>query len=101
MDFEELLRRFVSAGTYLQEGAVFAVNRAVTVRSWFFGVFIVEYEQNGEDRAQYGERLIERLSASLRRCEKIKYNHFSVDRRDIPVPPMKVWQDKNVLPIGL
>lgn len=37
----------------------------------------------------------------VRRCEKIEYNHFSVDRRDIPVPPMKVWQDKNVLPIGL
>jgi len=65
MDFKELLQRFVSAGTYLQARAVIAVNRAATVRNWFFGVFIVEYEQNGEDRAQYGERLIERLSASL------------------------------------
>jgi predicted nuclease of restriction endonuclease-like (RecB) superfamily len=65
MDFDELIQRFVSAGTYLQERAVIAVNRAATVRNWCFGVFIVEYEQNGEDRAQYGERLIERLSASL------------------------------------
>ncbi len=65
MDFEQLLQRFVSAGVYLQERAVVAVNRAATVRNWCFGVFIVEYEQNGEDRAQYGERLIERLSASL------------------------------------
>ena len=65
MDFDELIQRFVSAGTYLQEGAVIAVNRAATVRNWCFGVFIVEYEQNGKDRAQYGERLIERLSASL------------------------------------
>ena len=60
-----MIQRFVSAGTYLQERAVVAVNRAATVRNWCFGVFIVEYEQNGEDRAQYGERLIERLSSSL------------------------------------
>ena len=65
MNFEQLLQRFVSAGEYLQERAVVAVNRAATARNWCFGVFIVEYEQNGEDRAQYGERLIERLSASL------------------------------------
>src|SRR4030067_3066462 len=65
MDFEELLRRFISAGAYLQERAVVAVNRAATVRNWCFGIFIVEYEQNGEDRAQYGEGLIERLSSSL------------------------------------
>src|SRR5208283_5890513 len=65
MDFEQLLQRFVSAGEYLQERAVVAVNRAATVRNWCFGVFIVEYKQNGEDRAKYGERLIEQLSASL------------------------------------
>jgi predicted nuclease of restriction endonuclease-like (RecB) superfamily len=65
MDFNELIQRFISAGTYLRERAVVAVNRAATVRNWCFGIFIVEYEQNGEDRAQYGERLIERLSSSL------------------------------------
>lgn len=64
-DFEHLLQRIVSTGAYLQERALIAVNRATTVRNWCFGLFIVEYEQNGEDRAQYGERLIERLSTSL------------------------------------
>lgn len=64
-DFEHLLQRIVTTGTYLQERAFVAVNRAATVRNWCFGLFIVEYEQNGEDRAQYGERLIERLSTSL------------------------------------
>ena len=64
-DFEHLLQRIVNTGAYLQERALVAVNRATTVRNWCFGLFIVEYEQNGEDRAQYGERLIERLSASL------------------------------------
>jgi len=65
MDFEQLLQRLVNIGAYMQERAVVVVNRAVTVRNWCFGVFIVEYEQNGQDRAQYGEHLIERLSISL------------------------------------
>jgi hypothetical protein len=65
MDFNELIQQFIRTGTYLWERAVVAVNRAATVRNWCFGIFIVEYEQNGEDRAQYGERLIERLSSSL------------------------------------
>jgi predicted nuclease of restriction endonuclease-like (RecB) superfamily len=64
-DFEHLLQRIVSTGAYLQERAFVAVNRATTVRSWCFGLFIVEYEQNGQDRAQYGEQLIERVSTSL------------------------------------
>lgn len=65
MDFDHLVERFLSTGTYLQKRAFIAVNRATTVRNWCFGLFIVEYEQHGEDRAQYGKRLIERLSASL------------------------------------
>lgn len=41
------------------------------------------------------------IQRSVRRGGKIEYNHFIVDRRHIPVPPMKAWQDKNVLPICL
>lgn len=65
LDFEQLLDQLVSAGAYLQERAVVAINRAATIKNWCFGIFIVEYEQHGKDRAQYGERLIERLSESL------------------------------------
>lgn len=66
INFDQLLQRLVSTVEYLQERAVVAVNRAATIRSWCFGLFIVEYEQNGEDRAQYGKRLLESLSASLK-----------------------------------
>ena len=65
MDFEQLLQRLVNFSAYMQERAVVVVNRAVTVRNWCFGVFIVEYEQNGQDWAQYGEHLIGCLSVSL------------------------------------
>ena len=45
--------------------AVKAVNRYATMRNWLIGFFIVEYQQKGKDRAEYGERLLKRLEESL------------------------------------
>ncbi len=42
-----------------------AVNAALTVRNWLIGFYIAEFEQRGADRAQYGDRLLERLSQDL------------------------------------
>lgn len=42
-----------------------AVNVSLTLRNWLVGFYIVEYEQHGADRAKYGERLLENLSAAL------------------------------------
>ena len=36
------------------------------VRNWLFGWYIVEYEQSGDDRAEYGVRLLSRMSDRLR-----------------------------------
>ena len=47
--------------------AVQAVNLALTLRNWLVGYHIVEYEQHGSDRAQYGERLLDELAHDLRR----------------------------------
>jgi predicted nuclease of restriction endonuclease-like (RecB) superfamily len=41
------------------------VNASLTLRNWLIGRHICEYEQNGTDRAKYGERLLENLSAAL------------------------------------
>ena len=42
------------------------VNVALTLRNWLIGQYIVEYEQNGSDRAEYGRAMIARLSEKLR-----------------------------------
>lgn len=34
-----------------------AVNQLLTVRNWMIGCYIVEYEQNGKERAEYGTQL--------------------------------------------
>ena len=52
----------------LQEGrsnAARAVNSAVLTTYWQIGRFIVEYEQRGQERAEYGSELMTRLSRDL------------------------------------
>ena len=45
-----------------------SVNALMTASYWEIGRRIVEFEQGGQDRATYGEALIQRLSADLTRC---------------------------------
>ena len=42
-----------------------AVNISLTLRNWIIGYYILEYEQNGIDRAKYGEKLLFSLSKRL------------------------------------
>ena len=42
-----------------------AVNTVMTTVYWEFGRRVVEYEQKGEARAAYGEKLLKRLSSDL------------------------------------
>lgn len=51
----------------LQAQAAHAVNLALTARNWLIGYYIVNYEQHGADRAQYGEQLISRLAKRINR----------------------------------
>ncbi|MBI2802509.1 MAG: DUF1016 family protein [Gammaproteobacteria bacterium] len=48
--------------------AASAVNQALVLRNWVIGVYIVEFEQKGEDRAEYGVGLLRRLSSDLVAC---------------------------------
>jgi predicted nuclease of restriction endonuclease-like (RecB) superfamily len=66
MNFEQLIQAFEQAHNYLQEKAVSAVNQSLTIRNWLFGHYIVEYEQNGEDRAKYGTELLRSIADRLR-----------------------------------
>ena len=48
-----------------RESAARSVNAAMTAAYWLVGRRIVEFEQSGEDRAEYGEALVERLAEDL------------------------------------
>ena len=54
--------------TALQQGrakASVVINQVMVRTYWEVGRHIVEYEQKGEDRAIYGDRLLDRLSKDL------------------------------------
>ena len=51
MEFSELIIVLSRINAELQEQSLRAVNITLTMRNWFFGFYIVEFEQNGKDRA--------------------------------------------------
>ena len=65
MEFAKLVNSIQSTHEELQLSAIKAVNQSLTLRNWLIGLYIVEFEQNGEDRARYGERLLKDLSISI------------------------------------
>ena len=67
MNYESLVGRISLIQDALQAQAAHAVNLSLTARNWLVGYYIVEFEQHGEDRAKYGEKLLSRLSESLNR----------------------------------
>ncbi len=66
MNFEALVKHISTIQNTLQAQAAHAVNLALTFRNWLMGCYIVEFEQNGEDRAAYGEQLLKKLEQRLK-----------------------------------
>ena len=64
MNFETLVKHISTIQNTLQAQTAHAVNLALTSRNWLMGCYIVEFEQNGEDRAAYGEQLLKKLEQS-------------------------------------
>ena len=65
MNFEKLAFRIQKTNEYLQQNTVKAINIHITLRNWLTGFYIVEFEQNGSDRAEYGAKLLENLAKSI------------------------------------
>ena len=50
-----------------QSSAVRAINRMQAMRNWLIGYYIVEFEQHGKDRAEYGAHLLKKLEERVDR----------------------------------
>ena len=82
---------------------------SLAVRNWLLGWYIVEYEQNGEDRAAYGAALLDRLSKAMGKGFSTRslrqFRAFYLHRKEIQqamsaesLPPLNVLTD-NMLKI--
>ena len=67
MNFESLVHSINAVHEPLQAQAAHAVNLALTARNWLIGYYIVEFEQHGEDRAAYGEKLLKNLEIRVKK----------------------------------
>lgn len=66
MNFNYLSDLLVQTHERLHLNAIKTINVNLTVRNWLFGFYIVEFEQNGEDRAKYGKNLLEKIANEIK-----------------------------------
>ena len=64
--FDSLVDGLTRLQARAREAAARSVDEILTVRNWLIGAWIVAYEQEGADRARYGEGLIDALAASFK-----------------------------------
>ena len=66
-DYEQLVDQISTLWDRAKENAAFAVNSELLMANWQTGQYIVEYEQGGKARAEYGQQLLVNLSRDLTR----------------------------------
>ena len=76
MNFNQLIKNLSDTHDIFQIRAFQNINVNLTLRNWFFGMYIVEYEQNGKDRANYGDALIKEIAKKFKNS-KIKGLSFT------------------------
>jgi hypothetical protein len=64
--YAKLVKAISQLNTGMVTRAAVAVNQALVLRNWLIGAYIVEFEQNGADRAKYGARLLPTLAKDLK-----------------------------------
>lgn len=69
LEFSGLVDKIQSVHHELRSSALRSVNTMLTIRNWLIGYYITNYEMQGADRAQYGERLMDSISLELQRLK--------------------------------
>ena len=64
-DYDAMLSRVVSLVDDARRVSARAVNALITATYWLIGRHIVEFEQQGKTRAEYGEEVIDQLASDL------------------------------------
>ena len=65
LSYEQLLNRISQRYISGQAQAIRSVNETLIDTNWDIGKYIVEYEQEGKQRAKYGTGILENLSKDL------------------------------------
>ena len=86
MEFELLADSIKQINDKASSAAKSAVNQLMTLRNWAIGYYIVEYEQDGSDRAEYGSHLLKNLEKQIDQ-KGMNYTLFKACRQFYKVYP--------------
>lgn len=93
MNFEELINSIESTHLQLSSQAVKQVNYLQTIRNWLIGCYIVEFEQNGEDRAAYGTKLLISISLKMKSKGNVGFSDRNLRQfRQFYLTYPQIWQ---------
>jgi predicted nuclease of restriction endonuclease-like (RecB) superfamily len=76
-DLENISVQIENIHSYFNEYANKQVNYAYTLRNWLIGMYLFEYEQKGQDRAEYGDKLYKNIAKKVKE-KKIKGLSFTM-----------------------
>ncbi|MCU0323638.1 MAG: PDDEXK nuclease domain-containing protein [Spirosomaceae bacterium] len=81
MKFEELIQSIEITHQQTSTQAVKQVNTLQTVRNWLIGFYIVEFEQEGEEKAIYGNKTLTELSKRLKHIAGMSLTNLKLFRQ--------------------
>lgn len=87
MTFKNLISNINDIHNTLQIKALQSVSVNLTIRNYLIGHYIVEYEQNGNDRAEYGAKIIDNLADSLKHIKGLSPTNLRLFRTFYQVYP--------------
>lgn len=66
MNLPQLVTKFRELDHSLKSHVTRAANVGLTMRNWLVGAYIVEFEHNGQERADYGAKLTHTLAKEIK-----------------------------------
>jgi hypothetical protein len=62
LNFKALISFINAVQGKVQLQSVQAINQYLTLHNWAIGCYIMEFEQNGDDRQRYGSKLLQKIA---------------------------------------
>jgi predicted nuclease of restriction endonuclease-like (RecB) superfamily len=93
--YEQLVDGLAGIHTAARQAAARSIDRILTLRNWLIGASLFEYEQNGADRAAYGERLVRTIAEDLARagCSGLSFRNLNNYRQfALAYPDLEIHQ---------
>jgi len=80
-NFNNLITTIKQTHSTLKSAVAASVNVTLTVRNWLVVYYIVNYEQNGNDRAEYGTKTLQKLAEKLNSKDGFSYRNLKLYRQ--------------------